>query len=37
MEGCKMTGRERILAAMDGTGSDRPAVAPFVHSSTVKA
>ena len=32
-----MTGRERILAAMDGTGSDRPAVAPFVHISTVKA
>ena len=32
-----MTGRERILAAMEGRETDRPAVAPFVHSSTVKA
>ena len=32
-----MTGRERILAAREGRGTDRPAGAPLVHGSTVKA
>lgn len=37
MENCKMTSRERILAAVAGEQTDRVPVAPFVHTSTVQA